>query len=342
MPYTVHDTPEVEDRIERDLDEIVTTVRQSDPALRALLLTGGFARGEGAVLDGEPQNDYDLVAVRGLGAPVGYGRLAERLEDRLGIHVDLAPISALRLRWVSGSIFWYETARRGRVLWGEDLLHRIPVTSVEDVEPDEGARLLVNRAAGILLARGEPAHERRIQAAKGILAALDAHLLAQGEFPPSQRERWDRYQVLRHAGRAPVALQQLGRWLPWAYRFKVNPEAADRPEAETACHAAADAILKALPVALEHAGLSSLAEYGRQDGLADHLYYMANAGRVPGAPRLRWNPSGRVRRATVRLLEAFRDGTLDRREARAQLDDLADPGPAPLETLRTLRGATLQ
>lgn len=342
MAYTVHGTPETVDLIEEDLNEIVSTLREADPALRSLVLTGGFARGEGAVYHGQPQNDYDLVAVRGLGRPVDYDRLTHDLEGSLGVHVDLATVSTLRLGWVSGSIFWYETARRGRILWGEDLLERIPIRSTDDLEATEGLRLLVNRSAGLLLARDEHSHARRIQAAKGLLAALDAHLLAEDDFPPSQRERWQRYRKRRGTGLIPDQLESLHEWLAWAYEFKTDPEAATRAEAPIACHAAADAILEAMPVALDHAGLGSLDDYAREDGLVDHLHYLLNAHRVPGAAWLMHNPTGRVRAVTVRLLEAFRDGALDRAEARRQLSALAEPGDEPLRTLEALREATLQ
>lgn len=342
MPYTIHASPEIEARIEEDLDTILQTVRDADPSLRSLVLTGGFARGEGAVLHGQPQNDYDLVAIRGLGHSPPYDDLAAQLEEELGLHIDLAPVGAWRLRWVSASIFWYETARRGRVLWGEDLLDRIPVRSADEIAPTEGLRLLVNRAAGLLLARDEPAHERRIQAAKGLLAALDAHLLAMDAFAPSQRERWRRYEDLRETGRSPPALEQLGPWPSWAFEFKVDPGSATRPEADTACHAAADAILEALPRALDHAGLASLEAYAAEDGLVDHVVYMLRASEVPGAPRIVRHPTGRVRVATLRLLEAFRDGRLDPEEARRHLSGLADVGDAPLARLEELRAATLQ
>lgn len=342
MPYTVHDTPDVADRIEDDLDEIVSTVRDADPALRSIVLTGGFARGEGAVFHGQPQNDYDLVAVRGLGRPVDYDRLTVELEQSLQIHVDLAPISALRLPFVSSSIFWYETALRGQILWGEDLLDRIAIQSAAEIDPTEGMRLLVNRSAGLLLAHREHAHARRIQAAKGLLAALDAHLLAEGTFAPSQRERWERYQELREADRVPGELERLDRWISWAYEFKTQPESATKAEAATACHAAADAITEAIPVALQHAGLASLEAYERQDGIVDHLYYALNASQVPGGRRFLWNPTGQVRSATVRLLEALRDGALDRYEVHRQLSDLADVGDEPMAALEALREATLQ
>src|SRR5688500_13331781 len=99
MTYTTHDTPEVVRRIEGDIQHVLATVRAADPKLRSLVLTGGFARGEGALLEGAPQNDYDFVAVRSFGRPKRpYAEIRQRLEKDLGLHVDLATISRWRLR----------------------------------------------------------------------------------------------------------------------------------------------------------------------------------------------------------------------------------------------------
>lgn len=344
MPYTRHDTPRTVARIERDLGLVRETVRRGDPRLRALVLTGGFARGEGTVLGGRPQNDYDLVAVRGIGPPrASYARMQDRLERRLGLHLDLCPVPAWRLRWAAPTIFWYETALRGRVLWGEDVLPRIPVRTPEDLDPTEGLRMLVNRAAGLLLAtRSRDALHRRIQAAKALLAAADVHLLADGRFAPSQHERWERLRDLpahTAAARAAAAMQP---WLGWAYGFKVECDRTRPPDPGEAWRAAAEAVLGAVPAALRHAGLASLDDYARQDTLPGRLVYQARVGRVPGARRLVAHPTGRLRVATLRLLEASLGGEVPPEAARRWLGPLAAVGNEPMGLLDALRKATLQ
>lgn len=344
MAYTIQDTPAIVERIEQDLARIQQAVGQADPRLRSLVLTGGFARGEGAVLDGQPQNDYDLVAIRGIGRPDRpYDEVAEELEAALGLHIDLAPIGSWRLRWVRGSIFWYETARRGQVLHGPDLLDRIPIRSPEAIEPGEGLRLLTNRAAGLLLATDEAdGDEVRLQAAKGLLASLDAHLLAEGTFPPSQRERWQALLALWEDHDPPPAIQEEREHLAWAYRWKVDPSGAKARDPQEVWSAARRAILGAVPMALDHAKLPSLAVYGRGDGVVDHLVHQARAGQVPGGKRLVLNPTGKVRVGTLRLLEATPDGQVTPEDARRHLGSLASVERQPLATLEALRGATLQ
>ncbi len=342
--YTIHDTPEVVARVENDLARIRDAVQQADPRLRSLVLTGGFARGEGAMVGGVPQNDYDLVAIRQVGRPrVPYPRVRAALEAELGIHVDLAPVPVWRLRFASPSIFWYEAALRHRLLWGEDLMGQVPVRRPQDLDPREGLRLLVNRAAGLLLVTDSTeSHEYRIQAAKGLLAASDAVLLAQGRFSPSQRERRIQWSALQQDGAVQGALEGMDPWIDWAFAFKVDPGRCTQPDPMQAWSTASRAILAAVPVALESAGLGSLAEYERQDGLVDRLFYFSRSKGISGARRLARHPTGRTRVATLRLLEASLDGTVHPVELRRLVAPLARADGAPLAVLAGLRGATLQ
>ena len=345
--YTVNDTPEAVARIEGDLARVQAVVREGDPALRSLVLTGGFARGEGAMLDGRPQNDYDFVAIRGLRRPaVPYAEMASRLEDELGLHIDLAPVAAARLPFLSPSIFWYETALRGKVLWGEPMLGRIPIRTPEDLDPAEGLRLLVNRAAGLLLVTASTdAHAHRIQASKGLLAALDAQLLALGPFAPSQTERWRQLQRLRESGGAPASLgpdPSSRQWTEWAYRFKVDPASAPTRDPAEAWRAARKAILAAVPAALRHAGLDNLDEYARRDRLVDRAVYWRRSAGIPEARRLAAHPTGHVRVATLRLLADARDGHVSAGSAQACLQPVARSAEEPLRLLAGLRHATLQ
>lgn len=344
MAYTTADTPETIRRIEKDLTLIEETVRQADPSLRSLVLTGGFARGEGAVLDGAPQNDYDLVAIRSPGRTrTSYHDMRMRLEKELGLHLDLAPVLHWRLPWVSRSIFWYETALRGRVLWGADVLDRIPVRDPARLDRTEGLRLLTNRAAGLLLvAPSDDDHARRIQAAKGLLAALDAHLFAKGVFPPSQTERYRAFLGMLEGCDAPASLIARRDAIAWAYRFKTAPGDAPPVDARQVWREAAAAILEAVPVGLQHAGMRSLDDLARQDSTIDRLYFTLKSGTVPHVRRTIVHPTGRVRTATLRILHSARDGTIRPEDARRYLAGLVHDVDDPLKTLEALRGATLQ
>ncbi len=342
--YTLSDQPDVVARIEHDLDRIRATVVGGDPRLRSLVLTGGFARGEGAMRAGRPQNDYDLIAVRSLGpSKVPYGQMRSRLEKELGLHIDLAQVAAWRLRFAPASIFWYETALRNRLLWGEDLMGRVPRRDVVQLDRAEGLRLLSNRAAGLLLATGqEDAHELRLQAAKGLLATSDVHLIAQGRFPPSQTERRMHWTQLRQEGALTDAMREIDAWVEWAYWQKVTPDDAPPKDPHTAWKAAADALLKALPVAMDHAGVRSLEEYRNRDTWVDRLYYATRSRKIPKARSFMWRPTGEVRVATWRLLDEARDGVVRPQAAQRILGPLNTADESPLTCLERLRGATLQ
>ncbi len=351
MPYTAHDTPAIVTRIQSDLHHIVQVVRSADPGLQSLVLTGGFARGEGSVRGGEPQNDYDLIAIRtrrhGRPSP-SYDALRARLENDLGLHMDLAPVGAWRLSWTAPSIFWYETAQRGQVLYGKNLLHRIPRRSPQDLEPTEALRLLVNRAAGLLLATQDHDDEKRLQASKALLATLDTHLLAAGHFAPSQTERWNLLHQLHQQGNAPAALTYIHDELHWAFAHKTSPDTTPHMDANTAWQSAARALIDAIPTALRHAALPCLDAYKTHDGLLDRLHFWLHANEVPGANRSSPHPTGHVRVATLRLLEASLDGNVPASAAHTHLDPIlgrrnheSTPGGA-LGLLSALRRATLQ
>lgn len=194
--FTEHDTPEVRARIEGDLDGIVRAVAKADAKLDALVLTGGFSRGEGTVREGRPVNDYDLVAVRrASGGDALYRKLAHDLSKDVGIEVDVLPVARARLPLVGAKLFWLDVKLGGRVLHGDaSALDRLPSLDPRRIPRIEIARLLANRAAGLLLALPTPSDpqppaQADLQATKAVLAAMDATLLARGEYAPRMRER---------------------------------------------------------------------------------------------------------------------------------------------------------
>lgn len=330
--FTIHDTAAIRAKVGADLAIAAQEVRAADPHLRALVLTGGFARGEGAVLHGQPQNDYDFLALRGAGAPrVPWAEVVETLEARLRLPIDLQPVWVARLPWVRRSIFWYETALRGRAVWGDpQLLDRIGIREPAELDRREALRLLANRAAGLVLYERADPGMVRIQAAKALLASLDAHLLALGLFAPSQRERW---------AMAPDSARS-DPWLAWAYEYKVDPGRAPTEAPRDAWHEAARAVLDAVPAALALAGFRDLQEAARRDTLLDNARYAAAAWRVPGLRALARHPTGRLQAATLRLL-AERAGLPVPQDAPRLEGLLTEPPPPGAEAiaLERLRAA---
>ena len=68
--YTVRDEPTIDTAVRSQLDRVVERfVAAGGPKVRAILITGGFGRGEGSVVvDPEtgprPLNDYDMVVIQ--------------------------------------------------------------------------------------------------------------------------------------------------------------------------------------------------------------------------------------------------------------------------------------
>ena len=324
--FTERDAPAARERIADDLDAIARAVVAADPHLHALVLTGGFSRGEGTVRDGAPINDYDLVAVRSRpGGRALYRDLGHELTRRIGLEVDLMPVWRRRLRYVGPKLFWLDVGLGGRVIAGDPrALQELPPLVAKDLPRREAARLLGNRAAGLLLALPGPRappdpHLTALQGAKAVLAAMDATLLHKGLYAARLRER-----LALSAGHPHHAT--------FAAAVDWKLKGADPASAVTWEEAAA-----VLLDAVEETKARACA-----DGLAEVLVHLLLTRRL--AP----NPSQRVRLAAWDLLAASRwpDGP-DAETARRILRRLAphDAGvtwSSLKEAFFDLRAKTLQ
>lgn len=196
FPLAERASPVAQERIRADLACIVAHVAREDPHACAVILTGGFSRGEGSIQADRPLNDYDLVCVRDrAGGARLYTSLADRLSAQIGLHVDLLPIWRARLPWVGRKLFWLDMRLGGRVIAGDArALERLRPIDPAQLPHEETARLLGNRAAGLLLAlpagieTPDPL-QRDLQATKAILAAMDATLLHEGRYAARLRDR---------------------------------------------------------------------------------------------------------------------------------------------------------
>lgn len=211
--YTLDGSDALEGEIRRNLDETVKAALEAvgEESLHALILGGGYGKGEGAVARRGDRdrcyNDFDLFVI----VPSGTGRrrrgeihrrlgqVGHRLAQRFGIDVDFGPPVAVdRLSALPYTQMWMELGEGHRVLWGpEDVLDALPRWDPTRPPLEEGSRLLLNRGAGLLLARqrltgsldeaGRSFVLRNV--AKAWLACGDAVLFARACYHPGYVER---------------------------------------------------------------------------------------------------------------------------------------------------------
>jgi hypothetical protein len=224
------------------LDRLSAEVaREVGPGLVAVILGGGYGRGEGGVVveDGneKPYNDLDLTLVVRPGTP-RCGEVLEaigrRYEAELGIAVDFgAPLTTAEVASLPPFLRWHDLALGHRVLLGpaDVLASRIPARLLEPPPPIEALRLLLNRGAGLLWAlrvvRGfEPAPDPdfvRRNRFKCLLALGDAVTIAAGRYRCPYSGRAERLQAIAAEFPDVAALDLVDRYRE-ALEFKFRPD----------------------------------------------------------------------------------------------------------------------
>ncbi len=226
--------------------------------LIALVLGGGYGRGEGGVVRvggvEQPYNDLDLILVVGRKKAVpqdALGAIRRGYGAELGVEVDFGRPLTLRdiQRWPRW-LMWQDLLNGHTVLAGPpDVLRaRAPSALQRPLPPIEATRLLLNRGAGLLWAtrvlRGvedppDPDFVRR-NYFKCALALGDALLIAHGRFATPYRGR-DLLLDRLAADCAAVAALRVGPLYRAALRFKFCPdELPDAPLSEGQLRALAE------------------------------------------------------------------------------------------------------
>jgi hypothetical protein len=191
--------------MDRLVDETVAGVGADIEALRmpglwGVVLGGGYARGEGGVLESSDgarrlYNDLDFYVVATPGASSGdisavadaLAPVSERWTARVGISVDFcAPKTPWRIRHDQDRLMIQELLNGYVDVAGEK--GAVMFSGVERRPPSafpwqEAARMMVNRGAGLLLAMGgDDAVFTARNINKCVLGAGDARLIAAGEY----------------------------------------------------------------------------------------------------------------------------------------------------------------
>ncbi len=253
--FTIDGSDELEQRLAFLCRQVAQEVRQIVPAskLEALVLGGGYGRGEGGVLKtaagDEPYNDLEfyvflrgnrLLNERRFSRPLD--TLAERLSRDAGIHVEFKCESIRRLQGTAISMFSYDLVAGHHIVLGEPEIFRGCEQHLEaaNIPLSEATRLLFNRCSGLLLAR-EKLSQRRYSIedgdfigrnlAKAQLALGDALLAAFGKYHWSCRERNRRVLQLSLL-EAPPNLARIKDHHSAGVAFKLHPRSSSGPVEE--------------------------------------------------------------------------------------------------------------
>jgi len=241
--YTKDGSPQFHQWMDSILRAFADEVAQALGAnLSALILGGGYGRGEGGllVMDGKelPYNDLDftLIVQNKAGLPMrDLDAIRHRYAQQLGIHVDFS--RPLTLRDVEGWptwLVWYDLLNGHVVLKGPaDILKRYAPSTLQGTLPViEATKLLLNRGAGLLWAlavvKGAKTTSEgdfvRRNFYKCALALGDALLIAYERF---QTTYFGRDRVLHQVATANPEVAALGLQDLYvkALQFKFRPDA---------------------------------------------------------------------------------------------------------------------
>ncbi len=257
-PLTAWGDPLIEQHVQGMLDQVVRSVtQQMGDDLQAIVLAGGFGRGEGGVLrrgDGtfHVVNDFDLELV--YAEPWGalasklkvhlrhrraLARLAEHLAQMLDMkQIDLSLRAAHSLAATTPRLADYDLRHGHQLLWGkQNPCNAMPAYKAEDIPAFEATWLLRNRGVGLVLARlylDQPgalqvAHHENfyIELNKSALAMGDALWLLSGHYHVSYAQRKARFAELAGMGFPDFAA--LAACYDQAAEYKLRPVAQPYP-----------------------------------------------------------------------------------------------------------------
>ena len=224
---------------------------QFSAALRAIVLTGSLARGEGTWIP-QPRGwrllgDADVFLIFHRGAPMpadGVRRVAESIERALAFegiaaHVSLNNVYPEFLSRMPRHIATYELRACGRVLWGDtEVLSLVPDFPAAEISREDAWRMLANRMIEQLeaAATGDGALSESSQYAtvKLILDMATSYLVFAGLYLPDYVGRLRIFQdsALDDRSDVPFALASFAEILAAATAFKLHgtpmPFAAER------------------------------------------------------------------------------------------------------------------
>lgn len=166
--YTKFDEHWIDEAIEAQLHVIIKQIRNHFSKIDAIILTGGFARGEGSVLIKEnnqiiPLKDYDLVVITNERiSSQKYYQLMDIIHEDLQIpshwyggsapgdfHINIEFIPAQKINRLPPDLSNYELKVNGKTLYGKNYLNSIKIQP-NQISLASGIRFLCNKLIGLL------------------------------------------------------------------------------------------------------------------------------------------------------------------------------------------------
>ena len=247
--YTGIPSDDVTRLLDAALPAIAADIEQLKiPGIAAVVLGGGYGRGEGGVLhtpEGDrPYNDLDFFVFSRNAGRRDAARIAaalrpvsEKWEKKLQVAIDFGPVKNLdALAAVADTLMFQELLRGWRPVWGQPELARyLPAREPAQLPFTEAARLLLNRGMGLLFAGNElkrpepdPGFVCR-NLNKAYLGAGDAMLIAAGAYHWRGAERVTAFrQMAETTGLGAAAADRYER--AWRWKLEPVPRLPEPPE----------------------------------------------------------------------------------------------------------------
>lgn len=302
--------------LQTHLEMIVAACLESGSKPVAILLYGGYGRGEGSWYIDEsmgwrPYNDYDvrLIVTERLPTAV-ISDLERSLAEAIGIRwVDIGQFLPGELRKLKPTILNYDFKHGSRVIFGDSaILKTIPDFRPSELTTKDGLILYFTRLYALLgsfsargldsALEGEEARFFRNQMAKALLAVADVLLLTKGAYDASYRTRVDRaVQMLPKES-------ELADLLQWAITEKLCPRAdqLNENEARNLYRTVRDNYVREMYKVLS-------LHFGRSVSGPEDIEYCMKWQPVRAAKRLFWALSGRgpstERKLAVMLAQSY-------------------------------------
>lgn len=238
--FTVKGTEKVETKINEMLQQIAAEFSRHLAAeeYKAVILLGGYGRGEGGVLteDGveKPHNNFDLLLIHTQDVSEKIITLRKQLEvlsGKLEIGIDLGTIAASKLKRAQCRVMWYDMRFGHKVILGDKnfvrslrqfQLKNIPAWDVRNLMVNRGTLMIIN---DLLLDENKLDRAQKKLIIKHIVKAVigygDALLYFLGDYSWSYVEKQQR---MRKQNQVDQDVKQL---YEEAMEFRFQPDYAE-------------------------------------------------------------------------------------------------------------------